>query len=87
MQGSMQIGRYKRFMQNANQDISNTGFESRCSAKGESYRFSPCGVMDRDPTGETPSVMCPRQAEGYPINEKIILTLAIFNLHFSTYLR
>ena len=83
----MQIGRYKRFMQNANQVISNTGFESPCSTKGESYRFSPGGVMDRDPTGETPSVMCPRQAEGYPSNEKIILMLAIFNLHFSAYLR
>jgi len=24
----------------------------------------PCGVMDRDSTGETPSVLCPRQAAG-----------------------
>ena len=28
----------------------------------------PCGVMDRDSTGDTPSVMCPRQAAGYPNN-------------------
>ena len=84
MQGTMQIGRYKRFMQNANKIISTTGHETQWSTKGVNYRFSYCGVMDRDSTGETPSVMCPRQATGYPINEKIILTLAIFNLHFST---
>ena len=41
MQGSMQIGRYKRFMQIANQILSTTGYETQCSTKGESYRFSP----------------------------------------------
>jgi hypothetical protein len=80
-------------MQNVNQVISNTGFGSPCSTKGENYRFSPGGVLDRDSAGETPpacagrSVMCLRQATGHPNNEKIILMLAIFNLLFSIYLR
>jgi len=53
-----------------NQVISPTGFESLCSTKGKSYRFfPPCGVMDRDSTGETPSVLCPQQAAGLPNNK------------------
>ena len=44
------------------QVISNTGFESPCSTKGESCRFSPL---------DTPSVMCPRQATGYPNNHTL----------------
>jgi hypothetical protein len=62
VQGSMQIGRYKRFMQNANQFISNTGFESSCSTKGKSCRFSPL---------ETPSALCPPQEAGFTLNQII----------------
>jgi hypothetical protein len=34
----------------------------------ETAASPPCGVMDRESTGDTPSVMCPRQAAGYPNN-------------------
>ncbi len=44
-----------------NQLISNTGVESPCSTKGESYRFSPL---------ETPTVLCPPQEAGFTLNEK-----------------
>jgi hypothetical protein len=52
------------------QVISNTGFESTCSTSGESYRFSPCGVMDRNSTGETPSALCPPQEAGFTLNQE-----------------
>ena len=42
-----------------NQVISNTGFESPCSTKGESCRFSPL---------ETPSALCPPQEAGFTLN-------------------
>ncbi len=42
-----------------NQIISNTGFESPCSTKGESFRFSPL---------ETPSALCPPQEAGFTLN-------------------
>ena len=42
-----------------NQVISNTGFESPCSTKGESCRFSPL---------ETPSASCPPQEAGFTLN-------------------
>ncbi len=42
-----------------NQVISNTGFESPCSTKGESFRFSPL---------ETPSALCPPQEAGFTLN-------------------
>ncbi len=42
-----------------NQIISNTGFESLCSTKGESCRFSPL---------ETPSALCPPQEAGFTLN-------------------
>jgi len=44
-----------------NQVISNTGFESPCSTKGVSCRFSPL---------ETPSALCPPQEAGFTLNEK-----------------
>jgi len=65
VQGSMQIGRYKRFMQIANQFISNTGYETQCSTKGKSYRFSPL---------ETPSALCPPQEAGFTLNQIISTT-------------
>ena len=65
MQGSMQIGRYKRFMQIANQILSTTGYETQCSTKGESYRFSPL---------ETPSALCPPQEAGFTLNQIISTT-------------
>jgi len=43
-----------------NQVISNTGFESPCSTKGESVRFSPL---------ETPSALCPPQEAGFTLNQ------------------
>jgi flavin-dependent dehydrogenase len=52
----------------SNQVISNTGFEPPCSTKGESYRFSPRGVMDRNSTGDTPSALCPPQEAGFELN-------------------
>ncbi len=42
-----------------NQVISNTGFKSPCSTKGESFRFSPL---------ETPSALCPPQEAGFTLN-------------------
>jgi len=42
-----------------NQVTSHTGFESPCSTKGESYRFSPL---------ETPSASCPPQEAGFTLN-------------------
>ena len=48
----------------ANQFISNTGFESPCSTKGESCRFSPL---------ETPSVLCPPQEAGFTFNQTITI--------------
>jgi len=44
-----------------NQVISNTGFESPYSTKGESYRFSPL---------ETPSALCPPQEAGFTLNQE-----------------
>ncbi len=44
-----------------NQVISNTGFESPCSTKVESYRVSPL---------ETPSALCPPQEAGFTLNKK-----------------
>ncbi len=41
------------------QIISNTGFESPCSTKGESYRFSPL---------DTPSALCPPQEARFTLN-------------------
>ncbi len=29
----------------------------------------PCGVMDRDPTGETLSALCPPQEAGFTLNK------------------
>jgi len=43
-----------------NQVISNTGFESPCSTKVESRRFSPL---------ETPSALCPPQEAGFTLNK------------------
>ncbi len=43
-----------------NQVISNTGFESPCSTKGESFRFSPL---------ETPSALCSHQEAGFTLNQ------------------
>jgi len=45
-----------------NQVISNTGFKSPCSIKGESCRFSPL---------ETPSALCPPQEAGFTLNLKM----------------
>ncbi len=45
----------------SNQVISNTRFESLCSTKGESCRFSPL---------ETPSALCPPQKAGFTLNLK-----------------
>ncbi len=62
--------RNRLFQQNRildNQVISTTGFEHRGRPKERATTSLPCGVMDRDSTGEIPSVMCPRQATGYPI--------------------
>ena len=42
-----------------NQVTANTGFESPCSTKGESLRFSPL---------ETPSALCPPQKAGFTLN-------------------
>jgi len=53
-----------------NQVISNTGFESPCSTKGESFRFSPL---------DTPSVLCPPQEVGLTLN------LSVFPLGFSLF--
>ncbi len=53
-----------------NQVISNTGFESPCSTKGESFRFSPL---------ETPSVLCPPQEAGFTLKQSYPYTLlAVF---------
>jgi len=46
----------------ANQVISNTVFESPCSTKGESCRFSPL---------ETPSALCPPQEAGFTLNQSL----------------
>jgi len=45
-----------------NHVISNTGFESPCSTKGESYRFSPL---------ETPPALCPPQKAGFTLNQDL----------------
>jgi len=42
-----------------NQVISNAGFESPCSTKGENYRSSPL---------EAPSASCPPQGAGFTLN-------------------
>jgi len=47
------------------------GVWTQWSTKGKSYRPPPCGVMDRDSTGETSSVLCPLQAAGLPDNQLI----------------
>ncbi len=54
-----------KFVLLVDQDISNTGFESPCSAQetiygGESCRFSPL---------ETPSAVCPPQEAGFTFNK------------------
>ena len=46
----------------SNQVISNTGFESPCSTKGKSCRFSPL---------ETPLALCPPQEAGFTLNQII----------------
>jgi hypothetical protein len=48
-------------MGHVNQVISNTGFESPCSTKEESFRFSPL---------ETPSALCPPQEAGFTLNQE-----------------
>jgi len=48
------------------QVISNTGFESPCSTKGESFRFSPL---------ETPSALCPPQEAGFTLNKGLSMRL------------
>ncbi len=52
------------------QVISTTGVEPRGRPKGRATASPPCGVMDRDSTGETPSVMSTRQAAGLPYNHR-----------------
>ncbi len=51
-----------------NQVIPTTGFEPCGRPKGRAAASPPCGVMDRDSTGETPSVLCPRHAAGIQDN-------------------
>ncbi len=53
---------YRKF----NQVISNTGFESPCSAQEKIYGDDLRGVSCRFSPLETPSVLCPRQAAGLP---------------------
>ena len=54
-------------LRSENQVISNTGFESPCLTKGESYRFSPL---------ETPSALCPPQEAGFTLNKEDTFSLA-----------
>ncbi len=54
------------FEPHGNQVISNTGFESPCLTKGESYRFSPL---------ETPSALCPPQEAGFTLNHTLLSSL------------
>ena len=49
----------------SNQFISTTGFESPCSTKGKSCRFSPL---------ETPLALCPPQEAGFTLNQVISTT-------------
>ncbi len=56
-------------LQGFNQVISNTGFESPCSTKGESYRFSPL---------DTPSALCPPQEAGFTLNERYLISASLF---------
>ncbi len=48
------------------QVISYTGFESPCSTKGESCRYSPL---------ETPSALCPPQEAGFTLNQLPLVNL------------
>ncbi len=43
----------------------------------------PCGVMDRNSTGETPSVLCSRQAAGLP-NNKLLIPIRFLPIKCST---
>ncbi len=43
------------FYSRINQVILNTGFDPRVRPMGRAAASPPCGVMDRDSTGETPS--------------------------------
>ena len=40
---------------------------------GRAAASPPCGVMDRDSTGETPSALCPPQEAGFTLNLMVIV--------------
>jgi len=68
------IATFRRVPVIENQVISTTGVEPRGRPKGRATASPPCGVMNRDSTGDTPSVLCPRQAAGLPNNLTIPLS-------------
>ncbi len=48
-------------------------YQTRClnprvRPKGRAAASPPCGVMDRDSTGDTPSALCPPQEAGLTSN-------------------
>ncbi len=44
------------------------GLNPRVRPKGKAAASPPCGVMDRNSTGETPSALCPPQEAGFTLN-------------------
>ncbi len=44
------------------------GLNPRVRPKGRATASPPCGVMDRDSTGEPPSALCPPQKAGFTLN-------------------
>ncbi len=40
---------------------------------GRAAASPPCGVMDHDSTGETPSALCPPQEAGFTLNLMVIV--------------
>ncbi len=45
------------------------GLNPRVQPQGRAAASLPCGVMDRDSTGETPSALYPPQEAGFTLNE------------------
>jgi len=45
------------------------GLNPRVRPMGRAAASPPCGVMDRDSTGETPSALCPPQEAGFTLNQ------------------
>ncbi len=49
------------------------GLNPRVQPMGRAAVSPPCGVMDRDSTGETPSALCPPQEAGFTLNLMVIV--------------